>query len=307
MSSIAISKSAAASLPASAVSQTNEPLILDATTLQSNLNRQPFIIGHNLSNHPLFTLSRLIELSTSLPEDCVAYNSGDVSLSQGLYRGPRNGLSIEETIRQIEECRSWMVLKFVEKNPEYKELLDECLDQIGETAGPIATPMMKREGFVFISSPGSITPLHVDPEYNFLLQIRGRKIVNIIDPADRSVLSESDLERYYTAPSGEFVLGFEERFRERARVFELEPGRGLHFPVTAPHWVENGSQVSISFSITFETPFCERRKTLYALNSRLRKLGVRNPISIGRSNTIDNVKYFGLRALSRAKRLLTKP
>src|SRR5436853_6212704 len=115
MSSIAISKSAAASLPASAVSQTNEPLILDATTLQSNLNRQPFIIGHNLSNHPLFTLSSLIELSTSLPQDCVAYNSRYVSLSQVLYRALRIGLLIEYAISQIEECRTLLGLKVVEK------------------------------------------------------------------------------------------------------------------------------------------------------------------------------------------------
>ena len=88
-------------------------LELDAATLRSNLNRRPFVIGHRLADHPLFSLPRLIELSKRLPADCVAYNSGDIPLDQGLYRGPRNGLSIEETIRRIEDCRSWMVLKFV--------------------------------------------------------------------------------------------------------------------------------------------------------------------------------------------------
>ena len=305
MSSIAFPNSAAPHISARTLTHI-EPLTLDVATLRSKLNRTPFLINHGLADHPLFTLPRLIELSRYLPDDCVAYNSGDVSLSQGLYRGARNGLSIEETIRRIEECRSWMVLKFVEKDAEYKALLDACLDQIRDAAGSIASPMMKREGFVFISSPGSVTPIHVDPEYNFLLQIRGRKTVNIIDPADRAVLSETDLERYYTAPSGEFVLGFEENFRARAQVFNLEPGMGLHFPVTAPHWVQNGSDVSISFSITFETPLCERRKTLYTLNSRLRRLGISNPISVGRSRIVDGAKYTGLRLISRAKKLITR-
>ena len=32
-----------------------------------------------------------------------------------------------------------------------------------------------REAFIFISSPNTVTPYHMDPEYNFLLQIRGTK------------------------------------------------------------------------------------------------------------------------------------
>jgi len=31
--------------------------------------------------------------------------------------------------------------------------------------------MGRREGFIFVSSPGSVTPHHMDPEHNFLLQI----------------------------------------------------------------------------------------------------------------------------------------
>ena len=277
-------------------------LDLDAATLQSKLNREPFLIGHKLADHPLFALPRLIELSRRLPEDCVAYNSGDVPLGQGLYKGPRNGLSIEETIQRIEDCRSWMVLKFVEKDPEYADLLNACLDEVKALSEPFAPGMMKREGFIFISSPGSITPLHVDPEYNFLLQLRGKKTVNVVDPADRTVLSERNLEDYYTGPSGEFVMDFEDRFHERAAVFELTPGLGLHVPVTAPHWVENGGEVSISFSITFETPFCDRRKALYTLNARLRELGVKNPIPVGQSRLVDDAKYCAFRAMRGAKR-----
>ena len=262
------------------------------------------MIGHTLADHPLFGLPRLIELSRRLPEDCVAYNSGDVPLGQGLYKGPRNGLSIEETIRRIEDCRSWMVLKFLEKDSEYADLLNTCLDEVNRLSDPVAPGMHKREGFVFISSPGSITPLHVDPEYNFLLQIRGKKTVNIVDPADRTVLSERDLENYYSGPSGEFAMRFEDRFRERASQFELGPGLGLHFPVTAPHWVENGGEVSISFSITFETPFCDRRKTLYTLNARLRELGVKKPVPVGTSRLVDSAKYLAFRTLSGAKRAM---
>ncbi len=38
----------------------------------------------------------------------------------------------------------------------------------------------------------------MDPEENFLLQMRGRKTMHVWDRADRSVLSELELERFFT-------------------------------------------------------------------------------------------------------------
>src|SRR5215813_12392743 len=105
-------------------------LALDANEFRRHFNRQPFLIGHHLAGHALFELPRLLELAARLPEACVAYNAGNISVAEGLYRGPRNGLSVEETIRRIEDCRSWMVLKHVEADPEYHALLDDCLDEV---------------------------------------------------------------------------------------------------------------------------------------------------------------------------------
>jgi mannose-6-phosphate isomerase-like protein (cupin superfamily) len=278
-------------------------LEVDPEGFRANFNRKPFLVRHRLSGHPLFSLPRLVELSKRLPESYVAYTSGDVSISEGLYRGPRTGLSIEETIHQIEERRSWMVLKFVEWDPEYRLLLDACLDEVRVYSEPLAPRMWKREGFIFISSPGSLTPYHVDPEYNFLLQIRGNKKVSVVGDARGPALTEQELEEYYTAPSGQFKLAFKQEFYKKATAFELVPGLGVHVPVTAPHWVENGDEVSISFSITFESPVVERRAMLYATNAKLRRMGLR-PAPVGRSALRDSAKLFAFRALRRAKRLL---
>lgn len=280
-----------------------QALEIDAETFRANFNRNPFVIGHKLSGHPLFSLPSLIELSKRLPEDCVAYNAGDIPVGQGLYKGPRTGLSIQETIRRIEECRSWMVLKFVERDAEYRELLDSCLDQVQLLSEPLAPGMRKREGFIFISSPGSVTPYHMDPEYNFLLQIRGAKTVNIFDGADRSVLSEEELEQFYADPAGEYNLSFKEEYRSKAMKFEISPGLGLHFPATAPHWVENGPEVSISFSITFENAALYRRSIVYTANSRLRRFGIRTAPA-GRSALRDSAKFYSFLALGRMRRFI---
>lgn len=281
---------------------TGQRLDIDASEFRAGFNRRPFMIGHHLTGHPLFELPRLIELATRLPEASVAYNAGNVSVAEGIYKGPRNGLSVEETIRRIEHCQSWMVLKWVEADPEYKALLDECLDEVQRLSEPLAPGMRKREGFIFISSPGSVTPYHLDPEYNFLLQIRGSKKVHIWDPGDRSVVTDEELEAYSEAQQD---MTFKDEYEEKAAVFELAPGQGLHFPVNAPHWIENGDAVSVSFSITFQTPASERRAAVYSINAALRRRGLK-PTSAGRSVLLDAMKHHAWRLRRRMKRMMNR-
>jgi hypothetical protein len=276
-------------------------LELDPETFRANFNRCPFTVKHHLAHHPLFNLKRLVALAHSLPEEHVKYNSGVVPLTQGLYRGPQTGLSIEETLYQLEECNSWMVIKWIEKDPAYRELLDQCLDQIQELSEPFDPGMCKREGFIFVSSPGAITPYHMDPEYNFLLQIRGHKRLHFFDGSDRSILSEQELEEYMESGSN-YDLKYDSKYKERLNV-ALTPGVAVHVPVTTPHWVENGNEVSISLSITFRTKASERRSIVYEVNSRLRRMGLA-PRPFNRSPLLDTAKYQTFRVVRRTKRLL---
>src|SRR6185503_6233667 len=159
-------------------------LRIDPDAFRAGFNKRPFVIGHELSGHPLFSLTRLVQLARRLPTDRVEHNPGDVPVTLDPERTPHSGLSIEETIRRIEVCRAWMVLKNVEQDPEYRPLLDACLDEIGVHSELLAPGMRIREGFIFISSPGAVTPYHMDPEHNFLLQIRGAKTVHMFDGND---------------------------------------------------------------------------------------------------------------------------
>lgn len=272
-------------------------LELDAATFQSGFNRRAFTVKHHLSDHPLLALPRLIELSRSLRETSVEYNAGNAAISQNPDQTPRTGLSIEETLRRIEEECSWLVLKNVERDAQYKALLDACLDEIEPFSDPIAPGMRGREAFIFVSSAHSMTPFHIDPEYNFLLQIRGTKWMTVFDPGDRSVLSDEELENYYSGAHRN--LKFKPEYESKGQTFELSPGTGLHVPVTAPHYVKNGDAVSISLSITFQNPANEHRRTLYYANAELRKRGLR-PASVGHSRLRDGVKLGAYRALRRA-------
>jgi hypothetical protein len=274
---------------------------IDPARFAADFNRRPFLIGHHLVGHPLFALPRLVELARRLPADRVEYNAGDLPVNLDPRFTPRTGLSVEETIRRIEECRSWMVLKNVERDPDYRVLLDACLDQLRPHTEPVAPGMTGREAFVFISSPGSVTPYHVDPENNFLLQIRGEKRVSVFDRHDRHVVSEPELEAFFGGANRNLV--FRDAYQARATVFELSPGDALHVPVAAPHWVKNGPHVSISFSITFRTADSDRREILYRVNHRLRRWHLR-PVPVGRWPAADRAKYLAFRALRRARRLV---
>src|SRR5262245_30401842 len=297
MSSISISSTSKPGLFDARIRRERSLLNIDKDAFRKGLGRKAFTIRHPWSDHPLLTLPSLIELSNRLPETNIRYNRGDVPPGQQIYTAPKTNLSIEETIRQIEECGSWMVLRFVEQDPEYRALVNECLDEIQSLSEPILPGMSKREGFIFITSPGSVTPFHSDPEYNFLLQIRGSKTASLFDVADRSIVPEEVLENYL---SGEPFKGeFKEQYQEKAFVFDLGPGDGLHFPLNWPHWIQNGNEVSISFSITFRTPESERTSMVYRVNKSLRRKGL-NPLPYGKSPLRDSAKCYAFRATRRA-------
>jgi hypothetical protein len=276
---------------------------VDPQVFAAYFNRKPFHVRHALCGHPLFELPRLLQLARTLPERFVEYNAGNLAVGARPEETPRTGLSAEETVRRIEECGSWMVLKRVEQDPEYGTLLDRCLDEIAARARDLLPPMQRREAFIFLSSPNAVTPFHIDPEYNFLLQIRGTKTVNMWDPADRFILHEEELERFYA----KFVhrnLPWRDVFQTTAFLVPLAPGQGVHFPLTVPHWVRNGPEVSVSFSITFRTTESERRELLYKANARLRKLGF-SPTPPGESILLDRTKQLAFGTAAQLKRLWT--
>jgi ribosomal protein L16 Arg81 hydroxylase len=205
-----------------------------------------------------------------------------------------NGLSAAETVRRIEECRSWMVLKNVERVPEYRELLDRCLEDVREHAEHVLPGMHMPEAFVFVSSPGSVTPFHIDPEHNFLFQVRGQKTIHVFDPADRQLVGPRELERFYAG--GHRNIPFREEWQSRASSWVLNPGEGVHVPVTAPHWVRNGDAVSVSFSVTFRSRSSKRLADVWQMNHRLRSLGL-DPAPAGASPLGDLAKQIANRAI----------
>ena len=275
-------------------------LVIDAQQFDMHFDREPYLVCHQLCDHPLLALPRLAELARSLPEAQVEYNAGDLAIVQDPSLTPRNGLSITETVRRIADCRSWMVLKNVETDLAYRELLHDCLGEIRTLSHGRCQDMQLLEGFIFLTSPGSITPYHMDPEHNFLLQIQGSKSIHLFDGRDRSLVSEPELEDL-ACGTAHRNLTLRQQVPTPTWKFELPAGQGLYFPPAYPHYVCNGPAVSVSFSITFRTPDLERRYMVRQLNAKLRRVGWK-PAPVGQNDRWDALKCILLRAGRRVQR-----
>lgn len=264
-------------------------MLVDQSQLLVRYPYEPLVVKHNLQDHPLFTIPELLKLRNELPDKKIDYYTGKVEVNTDRATTSPTGLTPEETIRRIRECESWLVLKNVEQVPRYKELLDHCLKPL-RPAIEINTPGMRQlEAWIFITSPQSIAPYHLDPEHNILLQVHGKKIVHIWDARDKEILSDEEAENFIMSGGTAAKLEYREEYEKKDNVFVLNPGEGVHIPFLAPHWTKVEDEYSISFSVSFYSNVCDRMNRLYRFNSRMRRLGL-TPTPLGISPKRDALK-----------------
>ena len=228
----------------------------------------------------------------------VEYNPGDVPIGIRPEDVPSNGLSIGETIRTIDKNGSWAVLKNVENVAAYRNLLMDLLGELKPVVEPRTGAMLTPQGFIFISSPGSITPFHFDPEHNILLQLRGTKVMNVWPSGDERFASRREHERYHTG--GHRNLPWEASHVYKATAELIDPGEAVHVPVKAPHWVLVGGMPSISLSITWRSEWSYAEADARAFNHVLRKFGLR-PTSPGAFPARNRGKALAWRAIRKLR------
>jgi Cupin-like domain len=274
----------------SRVSPSTRVFDADPDAFRLHFNRASFQFQHRLAGHPLFELSRLLELaretSRTRPEN-LYYDAGNIRVDQRWDQTPRASFSVEEALERIEHCGAWIILHKADKDPEYAALLNQCMGELQDLMGLDLDRVMKvQEIILFVTSPLRVTSYHIDRECNFLLQVRGEKTLSVFDQNDRIVLPEEELERFWSVDHNAAV--HKPEHQNRAREFAMTPGTAVHIPVNAPHWVKNHDNVSISVSVNFQ--FRDRMlANVYRANYALRKLGF-HPTPPGRSSFRDLVK-----------------
>lgn len=260
---------------------------------------RPARLRHRLADGPLFETARILDLARRLPANLVEYNAADLEIGHDPADVAANGLSLEDTIERIGDCGSWVVLKNIERDPAYAALMEDCLADIAPFAARGAGAMHRKEAFLFLSSPNAVTPFHMDPEHNILMQIRGAKTMRIYPLTDYSMIPPERHEAFHEG--GHRNLEYQEGFEAVGESFDLAPGEAVYVPVKTPHHVRVAGEPSLSFSITWRSRWSDEDAHLHRMNRILRRRGL-GPLPPGAAPARDKVKIFAHRIYAKLRR-----
>lgn len=255
---------------------------------RDKLLKRPFKVTHSLADHPLFRLERIVRLAQSMDRDRIEYNAGNAAISQKPEETPRINMAPTEIISSIENCNAWLVIKNVELDPDYRAVLHAVIADIQAATGYSEKDITDIRGFLFVSSAHSTTPFHIDGEDNFLLHIHGEKEVHVFENEDGALVGEEAMEM---SPDKHRNQPYRPEFEERAEVFRLKPGEGVHIPYLWPHWVSTGDAYSISIAVTWKSARVLRLNKIRFMNGTLRRYGFPQPAP-GRHPALDSAKVL---------------
>ncbi len=244
---------------------------------------------HSLSHHPLLQLEELKKLALRSPK--IRFHSAMLKRTQPFdtARELQTGMTIEETLNNIEASGSFVYLMEVEKDPLYRDLIQTIMANIEKNVHRHDSKMCKPKAWIFITSPGGVTPYHRDFNANYFFQIKGQKTLWLWDHTDREIVGQEEDEAFHGVHSLAKTLYTDEKMKKAVK-YEMGPSSGAFFSYTDPHLVENGSEeVSISLSITFLTPEDYQVKRIHKINQLLRKVGI-IPSDIGKSKLLNQMK-----------------
>lgn len=274
----------------------------------SLLDRTPFQFKQNFAGHPALTLKNITETIPQLDQRLVFFSGRKMEKGEDFEKAITEGRkvqSIEDVIANLSTSSSYIMLREPEAHPAFQALHAELVADITNTVrarGQGSAPIDPRS-YIFISSPGSITPFHFDRASNFLLQIQGSKEVSVFSPLDDRVITAADYESHIEYQEGSIQWKPEsESFGQK---FVCRAGDALHIPFLAGHHVKNGPEVSITLSIFFNDKRSSTQlnalKYNHKVRNKLQRLGWA-PFPVGRVPLLDSFKSLAHRAHARLRR-----
>ncbi len=272
-------------------------LDLDRTFADRLDARTPTPFRHGLAGDPRLSIDAIARLGDELGPDAVSAETASKPLVSD-DAGVGSALTVERVSDQILGLAandSWFTLLNIESSPEYAALVDRVVEGIAGNGGLDPRSLRRRMGFVFASSPASVTAAHFDIEHSFLLQLEGRRTLSFGRFADRDQ-REREVQRYWNGSFGRL-----EAMPEQTMEMSLAPGEGAYIPPYTPHWLSNGDSTSLSLTVTFFDRSNEDESLVQAFNEKLRRRGL-DPTTYGDAPRRDRAKVTAMRAYGGVKR-----
>jgi hypothetical protein len=261
-------------------------------------------LQHHLAGHPLMTMERLAELAMRSDPDHVRFHTGERRIGThmgAILQSDPTRNTLRRTLDRLDRAGAFVQILGVRSDPVYRALIDELLDEALPRLPMSDRKLVNRDAAVFLASPGSVTPFHLDHEQNFLCHIRGEKRLYVWDPRDRSVVSEQALEVFYG--KGRLPEGiYQDAMLAKAQAITLAPGDSVYMPMGAPHAVATGRDVTVTASFLMNTRTSFDLVETYRANHLLRRLGM-TPTPVGDSWVRDSLKRRSVGAVRRVRDL----
>lgn len=269
-------------------------------------DRRAFGFRHRLGGHPALELDHLSDILPGYGPNQAYFSMRRLQREEdffGAISQERGTAGAREAIARVRDGEGYIMIREPETHPSLREVHDILLGdvemQLRRTG--LGKAAIDARSYLFISSPGSVTPFHFDRASNFLLQFRGNKQVTVFKPWDSRVIRQQELEMHTSgAPQAVAYKPESEAFGQR---FECGPGDALHIPFVAGHHVLNGSDdVSVTLSVFFNHHRSLRQLHALKYNHRARKLWSRAglaPLPVGRFAPLDAGKAWLSRSYDR--------
>jgi hypothetical protein len=279
-----------------------------------DFDRHPFRFEHELANHEALKFDSLREIVLSLPREQVFATRADLKIDADFDRAHIDHAiehTLEATLADMATTNSYVMVRQPDSHPRLRPILEVLQAELAEriktlnrsrASGNVRLhdPML----YLFISSPNSVTPFHVDRYSTWLLQLQGEKDVMIWERDDRRTVTEEELEFLFGQPYVKNPTYKSEALKPN--VVHLKKSEAVHIPFTAPHSVKNGSEVSVSLSFICQTPEALRDANAFRFNYSARRLlgPLSKPLlsSVGKSEVVDNAKANVMRVVSGIRR-----
>lgn len=234
----------------------------------------PLRLAHRLHRHPLFSIEAMGQLIEGYPRSHYSLvEMGPQGSDRRLWReGDLGGLSGAEVIEAIRRGRMWLNLRNVGKiHSAYGDVLAEIFEEV--RANVPGYDSYDQTSGILISSPMAQVYYHMDLPGQSLWQLHGRKRVYVY-PNHAPFVAPEQLERIALFEV-EVDIPYDPVWDKSATVFEIGGGDMLHWPLNAPHRVENLDCLNISMTTEYWTEAIRRSQIVNLGNAILRhKVGL---------------------------------
>ena len=232
-------------------------------------DEQTILIQHKLLETGLFSEEALGGLiDRCKPEDYIVSTMGTNKEVKEWRNGEIVGISGLEVIQAIKNGRMWLNLhRIMDRDPVYQKVLDQIFSEFEGKIPGLKT--FRRNMTLLISSPNIQVYYHADIQGQSLWQLAGRKRVYVYPPTPAFIAPES-IEKVLLRETEEEVP-YESWYDEYAEVYELEAGQMIHWPLYAPHRVENLDCMNISVTTEHWTQTIWNSYAVYFGNGVLRR------------------------------------